>query len=209
VLPRLLLLLVACVPALADDVRQVASPNGQLEFQLFTTPPEPGDWTRLAYRVFRNGKLIMDTAFLGFDIVDQEPLLGENVGLIGSANTTSQGHNSLVARYMQNGSLGRLLTVEVRAYDDGIAFRYVIPFSPPLAEILIADEATEFQVSDGKSVTEVRDTDYPAMRLEPLDATHLVTRLASKPFTAKPPLTTPWRVIVIGKESAFLRDLLR
>jgi hypothetical protein len=35
---------------------------------------------------------------------------------------------------MQNGSLGRLITVEVRVWDDAAAFRYLIPRSAPLEE---------------------------------------------------------------------------
>lgn len=34
--------------------------------------------------------------------------------------------------------------MEIRAYDDGVAFRYVIPKSTPLNEILIENEDTEF-----------------------------------------------------------------
>ena len=83
---------------------------------------------------------------MGLDIRDQEPFLGENPGFMSSdaGSNTKEHYNFLVAHYMQNGSLGRRFDVEVRAYDDGVAFRYVIPKSTPLEEILIRDEATEF-----------------------------------------------------------------
>ncbi len=110
----------------------------------------------------------MNTSFLGLDIQDQEPLLGENVGLTSSSSTTSKKYNSLVAKYMQNGSLGRLINVEVRAYNDGVAFRYVIPQSTPLIEILIAEEATEFRPSkpDQVTLTESKSETYPPMHLD-------------------------------------------
>jgi alpha-glucosidase len=83
---------------------------------------------------------------MGLDLLNQEPFLGENPGFMSStgASNASGHYNSLVAHYMQNGSLGRRLDVEVRAYDDGVAFRYLIPKSTPVEEILIRDEATEF-----------------------------------------------------------------
>jgi hypothetical protein len=208
-LVRIAFLLIAFAGAYAQDTRRVISPNGRLEFRLLVAEPEPGALPRIAYQVFDHGKRIMDTAFLGIDILDQEPILGENAGLIASSAGTDDKHryNWLVAEYMQNGSLGRRLNVEARAYDDGIAFRYVIPPSTPLIEILIADEATEFQNTEGVTITEVRQGSYPAMSLKRLNATELVTRLAQKPFQATAPFTCPWRVIVVGKESGILKDL--
>ncbi len=56
---------------------------------------------------------------MGLDIYNQEPLLGQNLGLIHSSTASDAGagekYNSLTAEYMQNGSLGRRLNVEVRA----------------------------------------------------------------------------------------------
>ncbi|MBZ5624896.1 MAG: glycoside hydrolase family 97 N-terminal domain-containing protein [Acidobacteriia bacterium] len=143
--------------AFAQDERSVASPNGQLECRLFTAQPENGALFRLAYQVFFRGKRVIDTSFLGLNIRYQEPLLGENVGLTASrvsnaASSNARRYNSLIAEYMQNGSLGRRINVEVRAADDGIAFRYVIPRSTPLDEILIEDETTEFAFAqDGEA----------------------------------------------------------
>ena len=36
--------------------------------------------------------------------------------------------------------------VELRAYDDGVAFRYVLPMQPGLSTVEVADEATRFDV---------------------------------------------------------------
>jgi alpha-glucosidase len=206
---RLLILFGAFTGAYAQEALHVTSPNRQLEFRLFVAEPEPGALPRIAYQVFDRGRRIMNTAFLGIDILDQEPILGENAGLIASLSGADPRHryNWLIAEYMQNGSLGRRLNVEARAYDDGIAFRYVIPRSTPLTEILIAQEATEFQNTGGFTITEVRKGTYPAMRLERLNANEWVARLEHTPFQATAPLTCPWRVIVPGKESGILKDL--
>jgi alpha-glucosidase len=135
----------------AQDERRVVSPNGAFEFRIFVGQPKDALWPRVGYQVFLRGKLLIATSWMGLDIRDQEPLLGENPGFITSEAASSDAssndkslYNSLVAHYMQNGSLGRRLDVEIRAYDDGVAFRYSMPKSTPLEEILIRDEATEF-----------------------------------------------------------------
>jgi hypothetical protein len=180
--------------AFAQDERRISSPNGQVDFRLFISTQPDSSLSRIAYEVFLKGKLLIKTSFLGLDIQDQEPLLGENVGLTSSAAGTSAKYNSLIAKYMQNGSLGRLINVEVRAYDDGVAFRYVIPRSTPLIEILIAEEDTEFHVANPELVT-ITESDlrnYPPMRLDKA----MVTRLA-RPYSGTTPLTCPWRIISI------------
>jgi hypothetical protein len=181
--------------AFAQDERRVKSPNGQLEFRLFIATQPTSSLSRLAYEVFLKGKPLVNESFLGLDVQDQEPLLGENVGLTSSTSSTSPTYNSLIAKYMQNGSLGRLIDVEVRAYNEGAAFRYVIPPSTPLMEILIAEEATEFHVVDPKEVaiTESKSETYPPMRI---DRATTLTRLV-RPYKGATPLTTPWRIISI------------
>jgi hypothetical protein len=179
--------------AFAQDERRVTSPNGQVEFRLFIATQGNSNLSRIAYEVFLKGKPLVNTSFLGLDIVDQEPLLGENVGLTSSTSATSAKYNSLTAKYMQNGSLGRLINIEARAYNDGVAFRYVIPQSTPLLEILIAEEATEFRPSnpDLVSITESRSETYPPMHLD-----QTMLRLAH-PYKGTTPITGPWRIISI------------
>jgi alpha-glucosidase len=139
----LLALLCAC-PAAAQDLRTVASPDGQIVFRAFVTPQGPGLIDRMAYQVLYKGKILVGTSFLGFEIRDQT-LLGERVGLTASETLVRGRYNSLTAEYLQNGSLGRRINLEIRAYNDGVAFRYVIPKSTPLDEILIENEDTEFR----------------------------------------------------------------
>jgi hypothetical protein len=204
-----ILLALTVTSAFAQDERHVTSPDGQIEFRLFLAPQEGRSLSRLAYEVSSKGKRVIETSFLGIDIWDQEPLLGENTGLISSSASSNPNYHSLVAKYMQNGSLGRLLEVEVRAYDDGVAFRYVIPRSILLKELLIGDEATEFALpkTGGMAITEVRAANFPPMHLSPSEGSVLLTRLARLPdnpkfaFQGNTPFTGPWRVVVIGPES--------
>jgi alpha-glucosidase len=191
---RIFALVILACTAFAQDERRVASPNGKIEFRLFIATQRNSNLSRIAYEVFYGSQPLVNTSFLGLDIQDQEPLLGENVGLTSSSSATSRKYNSLIAKYMQNGSLGRLINVEVRAYDEGVAFRYVIPPSTPLIEILIAEEATEFQLTDpGKAeISESKSEAYPPMHLDQ----SMLTRLA-RPYKGTTPLTCPWRIISI------------
>jgi alpha-glucosidase len=138
----------------AQDERRVLSPDGSLEFRIMVTQPEPGTIARLGYQVWLRGQPLIQTSFLGLDIRDQEPILGFNVGLTASHTASHSGkYNSLMVEYMQNGSLGRRINVEVRAWNDGVAFRYVIPDSTPLSKILIEEEFTEFEFAhDGEAM---------------------------------------------------------
>jgi alpha-glucosidase len=153
-------LAVATLTRPQDDRLHVFSPDGQIEFHvLLMAPPEKDAETRLAYRVSLHGRLLMDTSFLGLQIQNQ-PLLGTNLKLIsskadsvdetyeipvGKSKIVRNRYNRLVAEYQEAGALGRRLNLEVRAYDDGVAFRYVIPQVVSLRELRIQDEATQFQ----------------------------------------------------------------
>jgi alpha-glucosidase len=160
-LPAIALAAAACALGQSSDLLSLSSPNGQIQFQLFLSQqPDPSEpYNRLAYQVSFKGKELIDTSFMGLNIVDQ-PILGVNVGLetsktaavdqtytvpAGKSRSIRDHYNSLTAQYLQNGTLGRRITVEVRAYDDGVAFRYVVPWSNPLVDMQIVDEFTEFQ----------------------------------------------------------------
>jgi len=134
------------------DERRVSSPNGQLEFRIFIAPPPDSEsLDGIAYQVWLRGTMLIRTSYLGFDIFDQTPFLGEKVGLV-SAKTTSQSNSrTLLAEYLQNGSLGRRINVEARLFDDGVAFRYVVPRSSPLEDMVVAGEVTEFRFAPAVS----------------------------------------------------------
>jgi len=215
-----------------QDERRVTSPNGQVEFRLFVAQPDGALFSRIGYQVFFHGKPLITTSWLGLDIRDQEPFLGENPGFMSSDTGSGDHYNSLVARYMQNGSLGRRLDVEVRAYDDGVAFRYVIPKSNPLEDILIRDEATEFNFAQPGILSHISaqpDFDLPlelpeltiAVGPESSSSTYPKTYLVrteagmrtslarsktepSVAFVGKTPLTWPWRVVLVGPDPHWL-----
>ena len=118
-----------------------------------------------------HGKPLIDTSLLGIAIHDQEPILGEKVGLVtatpesvdetytlpvGKHRSVRNHYNSLIAQYLQNGSLGRRVTIEVRAYDDGVAFRYYIPRTSTVEDLQIEEELTDFHFAqDGDAYSSV------------------------------------------------------
>src|SRR5450755_3009841 len=99
--PYSLILVASC--AFAQDTVQVASPNGQIEFRVgVILPPAPGSFLRLGYQVSFKGKPLLDVSYLGFLIHNQEPLLGENLGLSASKSGHGEGYNWLIGEFLQN-----------------------------------------------------------------------------------------------------------
>ena len=160
--PLVLIALAAVSGVAAQDLQRVASPDGQIEFRLFVDEPDIGSLFRLAYQVSVRGKPLIKTSFLGLLIHNQEPFLGEKVGLTTVKTSSAQKYNSLVADYLQDGSVGRRINVEVRAYNDGVAFRYVVPATTALLPMLLEDEETEFELDQDTSAIRNLGHDHPA-----------------------------------------------
>jgi alpha-glucosidase len=188
-------LAVAAAAFAETDSVQVASPDGQLVMRLFIVTPQDSIFVRLAYQVAFHGKPLIDTSMLGIAIHDQEPILGEKVGLVAAkpeavdetyavpvgGRRVRNHYNSLIAQYIQNGSLGRRVTIEARAYDDGVAFRYYIPRTSTVEDLQIEEELTDFHFAqDGDSYSAVLSgyesgqSEYRRMRLSEIKRTSLL-----------------------------------
>jgi alpha-glucosidase len=167
ILPICALLLAAAAAVFAEtDTVNLASPDRQLVLRLFVVSPKDSILVRLAYSVTFRGKLLMDTSLLGIAIHDQEVFLGETVGLISAKQESVDHYNSMIAQYIQNGSLGRRITIEARAYDDGVAFRYYIPRTSTVEDLQIEEELTDFHFAqDGAAYTSVL-SDYQSPKGE-------------------------------------------
>ena len=213
-----------CAPA--QDELRVPSPNGKLEFRLFVAQPQAGQLFHLAYQVQLGGARVLDTSYLGLNIHDQEPMLGENVALTASKRSQGAGYNSLTAQYLQNGTVGRRLNVEVRVWDRGVAFRYVIPATAALDELLIEDELTEFSFVKNVEpkgpvelpfvveqpgigwvgIYEAGAGAYPRTNLVRSDPTTMITRLVQNDripriaYDGKTPFTGPWRIVITAPD---------
>jgi hypothetical protein len=212
-----------------QDELLVTSPNGQMAFRIFVTQPEGAVLNTLAYQVILHGKPLLDTSYLSLNIHFQEPLLGENVGL-SKSKVLHEGsdYKSLYIEYLQTSTTGRRFDFEVRVSNDGVAFRYIIPRSALLMNLLLEDEDTEFRFA-GKAtgerpkqaalpyfeqeagggwvgIFESPLAGFPAMQLVRTDSLTMTSHLPEKPkdpgvaFEGPTPFTCPWRILVVGPD---------
>ncbi len=228
----LLLLASCCAPA--QDTLEVDSPDGHLAFRLGVgLPPAPGAFLRVRYTLVDSGGPLLQDSWMGFWIHDQEPMLGEKVGLTDSKKGKGEGYNWLVGDFLQDGSLGRELNVEVRVYNDKVAFRYIIPRTSPLENLYIDNEVTEFSFAGEPRLPD--RTDLPAdielpggkwveiaeaaakglgrALLVKEDSRTLVTQTVtgkeSPAIETKTPLVSSWRIIAIGTSKGQLAASMR
>jgi alpha-glucosidase len=247
---------------------KVASPDGQIVFILGDAKAsqalEPGV-NDLRYAVDFRGKWLMDESVLGLKLEGQ-PTLGpgmKQVGVqtgrhdetytlpVGKTSSVRDHYNSAVADFVDDS--GRKLSIEVRTFDDGVAFRYIVPDQPSIHKVRIEHELTQFHyVKDAQlyplildgfqtpyedeyqmrqvsgihhdwliglpllaevpgigwvAVTEANIDNYAGMYLrKDKPAFGLCAELSPRldqPAIAvedQAPLTTPWRVLMIGDE---------
>lgn len=70
----------------------------------------------------------------------------------GEKKTIRNNYNELAVQLKEKGAKKRKLNLEFRAYDDGVAFRYIFPEQGVKDSIFIMDELTEFELAeDGKA----------------------------------------------------------
>ncbi|PSJ37063.1 glycoside hydrolase family 97 protein [Allosphingosinicella deserti] len=144
----------AATPALAADLR-LASPSGRVEIVVGTSPER-----QPTYAVSFDGKPVLAPSGLGLDLV-KGGRLSYGLAVTGSTRQTVNRRYTLTAgkardvadqfnelsvdfREGDAGAPGRTLRIVFRAYDDGAAFRYVLPVQPQTAGTDIAGEMTRF-----------------------------------------------------------------
>jgi len=132
------------------------SPNGAVAISL--SVPEDGP---LSYAVSYRGQAVIDSSALGLELEHQPPLktgfrvVSSRPGQIdetypvpaGKSNPVHNRCQTLTLDLVETGELGRRLTIEARAYDDGAAFRYLLPAQPMLREARITAEDTDFDLA--------------------------------------------------------------
>ncbi len=154
---RLLVALVSfSLPALAADAVSVNSPDGHVQFRLVLE--KQGS---LAYALTLRGKTAIETSPLGIVVDGVNLAQGAQVGKTDryKVNETYAWHgvHSTVA-VRANGvriavtheKSGTHYTLEARAYNDGIAFRFIVPGTEGKSRV--PDEATTFRLPAGSTV---------------------------------------------------------
>jgi alpha-glucosidase len=127
-------------PGDAPAVR-VTSPDGQITLSLFNGQANAGapSTNDLRYTVEFHGKTLLGESELGLELQGQ-PALGPGMHMTGSQpeaadqtytipvgkTKTVRNHYNGVRAEFADGS-GRKLSIEIRAFNSGVAFRYLVP----------------------------------------------------------------------------------
>lgn len=146
------------LPLAAQDadagLPRVESPDGSVVMMLFARPGSTGG---LRYVVEYHNRRVLDESVLGLKLEGQAPLgpgmkqTSVQAGQADETYTIPAGKTSKVRDHYNSARAdfadgdGRKVSIEMRAYDDGIAFRYAVPDQPALKHVHIERELTEFQ----------------------------------------------------------------
>ena len=154
-LSLLLILSLFATASHAETVATVASPGNILKVELDLHEG------RLAYKVSRLGEPVIAASRMGFSLRGAEKI-ERNLALTSSSTRAADDtweqpwgerrfvrnhYNELRARFTETLKAKRAIDVVFRVYDDGLGFRYEFPDQPQLAEVIIDDELTEFDIA--------------------------------------------------------------
>ena len=199
--------LAALAAPLGAQVR-VASPDGR---NVVTVAVREG---RLRYDLARDGRLLILPSALGFEFRG-EPPLRDGLRIADTARQSHDEwwtqpwgevarvhdhHNELAVTVVETAAPGRRFTLRVRAFDDGIGFRYELPAQPGLGAFVISDELTEFALADNGRAWSIPSNWARKDRSEMLYASGPVSRLDS----VQTPLTiemTDGRTVMVIHEA--------
>lgn len=116
---------------------------------------------QLVFSVTFNDQALVEKSALSLNFENQRPL-GEDVKIVsaersglsqsyklfaGKTNFVNDKCNVLTIQLQENGSPARKLTIEVRAYNDAVAFRYIVPEQSGMKEFRLLGERVEFKMS--------------------------------------------------------------
>ena len=142
----------------------VTSPDGRLILTIETTATADGknaSTPHLVYQLSFRGKLLIESSALRLDLEGQPPL-GSNVQIInttassedhtyklvtGKASQVRDHYNSVRVDLAEPGGMNRKLTIESRAYDDAVVFRYLVPEQNTISDFRLIKEGTEFRIA--------------------------------------------------------------
>ena len=130
------------------------SPDGELSIMFRTNE------AKLTYEVEYKNKLLMEPSAMGLELQGSR-VLGENVVvtrsafsqgednyrlLSGRTDTVSEKYNAVVLELTEQTGNARRMNIEARAYNDAVAFRYLVPEQKSLTGYALKNEKTEFRL---------------------------------------------------------------
>ena len=182
-LVALILCLVSCGNSKDKTFHEVSSPDGmnKIRFELKNKTPQysvvHGDNefilpSQMGF-VFENN----DSLYRDFKIVDVEESTFDDswTQVWGEKHTIRNNYNQLVVKLQEQNEKKRKLEIQFRAFDDGVAFRYVFPQQGVKDSIFIMDELTTFNLKEDGSAWWIPA--YDEQRYENLFTNSLVSTL--------------------------------
>ncbi|MGH7603279.1 MAG: glycoside hydrolase family 97 protein [Gemmatimonadaceae bacterium] len=142
--------------ARAQDTLVVASPDGRNKVGVTVQDGQ------LFYMLTRDDRKLLLPSMLGFEFKGA-PTLRDGLRITGSSRSSHDEtwtqpwgevehvrdhHNELRVGVAETKPPGRHFDFVVRAFDDGIGFRYEVPAQPGLGEFVISEELTQFNLAD-------------------------------------------------------------
>jgi alpha-glucosidase len=135
----------------AEDTLTCTSPDGQNVIALKLVAGQP------KYDVTYAGRAVIRDSALGLNL-DEKPfgafeIVGTKTGsvdttwkpVVGEREIVRDHYRHLLVELQEREAPKRQLHIEFRAYDEGVAFRYVLPKQPALDGATVSSEATEFR----------------------------------------------------------------
>src|SRR6266550_7034 len=151
-----LLIALTATAAVAQDTLTVSSPDGRNKVGVATYQG------RLYYILSRDGRPLLLPSMLGFEFKGA-PTLRDSLRITGSKRATHDEtwtqpwgevarvrdhHNELRVSVEETAAPRRHFDFVVRAFNDGIGFRYEVPAQPALGDFVISEELTQFNLAD-------------------------------------------------------------
>ena len=196
IFPFLFILLFSCTQSDKDEIYVLSSPNGSntIKFELKNATPY--------YSLLHKDTTVISPSLLGFVFKNRDTLTG-NFKIVKIDTTSFDETWEQVwgeKRYIKNnyrqlsatleevsGEKERKLEIQFRAFDDGIAFRYIFPEQGLKDSIFMMDELTQFNLkSDGEAwwIPAYRDNRYEYLftrsAVSTLDTVHTPLTIKSK-----------------------------
>ncbi len=173
-------LMLSILPALSQSgSATLSSPDGRLAISFLTTSSNQpaANGGKLVYSVTFQSKPLVERSALRLELEGQKPL-GAEVRFVNSAlsktdqtyhlvtgktSTVRDHHNALSLELEERSEPGRKLVVQARAYDDAVAFRYLVPEQAGLSDFRLTNEDTEFRIAKDATVYALVLPDYRSM----------------------------------------------
>ena len=168
-------------------LRQLDSPDGQVHLELRLQP--------LSYSVSYHGRPVLTDSALNLDFKGQGPFgtvklvsarqSSVNTGwkpVWGKVAEIRNNYKELDVELVEVNAPNRRVDLSLRAYDDGVAFRYKLPQQPDLDHFILARELTEFHfagdptvwASSYKNFHHAYEEEYPKQRLSAVASSALL-----------------------------------